>query len=109
MLEIIKHLEYVEDLRQESKVKHKMSDIIAITLFATIANANEWTEIYAFAEMNEEFLREHLELPNGLPSHDTIQRVMAIVNPQFLQRICKMRTRALGDREYALAFRCDIS
>ena len=99
MLELLKHLEYAEDLRQESKVKHKMGDIIAITLFATIANANEWTEIYAFAEMNEEFLREHLKLPNGLPSHDTIQRVMAIVNPQFLQRIQLLWNEMLSTNE----------
>ena len=87
MLEILKYLEYVEDNRQPWKIKHKASDCIAITLFATLANANEWTEIHAFAEMNENFLRKYLELPNGIPSHDTIQRVMSMVKPQFLQNM----------------------
>ena len=87
MLEVLKYLEYVEDKRQPWKIKHKASDCIAITLFATLANANEWTEIQAFAEANEEFLRQYLELPNGIPSHDTLGRVMAMVKPQFLQNM----------------------
>jgi len=89
MLEILSYLEYAEgkDSRQQSKVQHKMKDVIAITLFATIANANEWEEIEEFGKANEGFLREYLELPYGIPSHDTIQRVIAIVNPQFLQNM----------------------
>ena len=87
MLEVLKYLEYVEDKRQPGKIKHKASNCIAITLFATLANANEWTEIQAFAEANEEFLRQYLELPNGIPSHDTLGRVMAMVKPQFLQNM----------------------
>jgi predicted transposase YbfD/YdcC len=89
MLEILNQLDYAEgkDIRQQSKVKHKMKDVIAIALFATIANANEWEEIEVFGRANEEFLGEYLELPYGIPSHDTIQRVIAIVNPQFLQNM----------------------
>ena len=55
MLEVLKYLEYVEDKRQPGKIKHKASDCIAITLFATLANANEWTEIQAFAEATKTF------------------------------------------------------
>ena len=82
MLEVLKYLEYVEDKRQPGKIKHKAS--VAITLFATLANTNEWTEIQAFGEANEEFRRQYLELPNGIPSHDTRGRVMAMVNPQIM-------------------------
>ena len=46
MLELLGKLSTVEDRRQEKKVRHKMSDIIAIVLFASLANANEWIEIY---------------------------------------------------------------
>jgi len=84
---IIKKLNELKDPRQKWKIKHKIGDIVAITLFAMIANANEWCEIAAFAEMNEEFMRKHLELPNGIPSHDTIQRVMSIVEPSKLQEL----------------------
>ena len=87
MREILEKLSRVEDRRQEKKVQHKMSDIIAIVLFASLANANEWIEIYYFAKEREAYLRKYLELPNGIPSHDTIQRVFAMVSPEFLQQI----------------------
>ena len=87
MLEVLKKLCTVEDRRQEKKVQHKMSDIIAIVLFASLANANEWMEIYYFAKEHEAYLRKYLTLRNGIPSHDTIQRVFAMVSPEFLQQI----------------------
>jgi len=80
MEELIKYLETVIDLRQAKKVKYKMSDIIAIVFFTTLANAENWSEIYLFASLHEEYLKKYLELPNGIPSHDTISRVFATVN-----------------------------
>ena len=85
MAELLQFLEMVTDSRQEKKVLHKMSDIIALVFLATLANANEWTEIEIFGKEHEGYLRKHLELPHGIPSHDTIQRVFAIVSPEFLQ------------------------
>ena len=61
-----------------------MEDIILITLFAVLAKCDEWTEIELFANKKEKWLRKYLELPNGIPSHDTIQRVISILNPQTL-------------------------
>ena len=73
-----------DDTRYQPNVKHKMEDIILITLFAVLAKCNEWTEIETFARKKEKWLRQYLELPNGIPSHDTIQRVISILNPQIL-------------------------
>ncbi len=87
------------DPRQRGKVKHKIKDIVAIVLFASIANANEWTEIQAFAEMNEAFLRKYLDLPNGIPSHDTIARVMAIIPTTFFKMIQECWTEMLSTNE----------
>jgi predicted transposase YbfD/YdcC len=87
MVEFFGSLESIDDPRQPWKVKHSVKDIVAVSLLATIANANEWAEIYAFAEMNEEFLRRYLDLPNGIPSHDTIQRVMSMIEPKVLQNL----------------------
>lgn len=72
------------DTRYKPNVKHKMEDIILITLFAILAKCDEWTEIEAFARKKEKWLKKYLELPNGIPSHDTIQRVISILNPQSL-------------------------
>jgi predicted transposase YbfD/YdcC len=86
MNNILRWLSVAEDIRQQSKVKHLMSDIIAIVFFASLANANEWIEMYCFAVTNEKFLRKYLELPYGIPSHDTIQRVFGIVCPEYLEQ-----------------------
>ena len=49
-----------------------IEDIILITLFALLTKCNEWKEIESFAKKKEKWLRKYLELPNGIPSHDTI-------------------------------------
>ena len=67
-----------------------------------LANADEWEMIEDFAYANEEFLRNYLELPNGLPSHDTIQRVIALINPKEMQGIqmawCEIVNSEEGDK-----------
>jgi len=99
MKEALMYLESIEDNRQQKKVKHLMKDIIAIVFFASLANADEWTDICYFAAEEEMFLRNYLELPNGIPSHDTIQRVMAIVSPEYLQRFREKWNEALSKGE----------
>ena len=53
-------------------------------LFAVLAKCNEWTEIESFAKKKEKWLKKCLELPNEMPSYDTIQRVISILNPHTL-------------------------
>jgi predicted transposase YbfD/YdcC len=89
MNNILQWLEEVEDCRQAKKVKHLLKDIIALVFFASLANASEWIEIYYFGVTNEKFLRQYLTLPHGIPSHDTIQRVFAMVSPSYLQTFQK--------------------
>ena len=96
---LLKYLNTVTDIRQESKVRHKMSDIIALVFFALLSNADIWEEIEIFGEEHEEFLRKYLELPNGIPSHDTIQRVFAMVSPEFLQKYQILWNEMLNSNE----------
>lgn len=74
----------LNDTRVQYKVKHNMSDIVMITLLGILANANTWNEIHCFAKSHETWLKTFLELPSGIPSHDTIQRVISIINPSTL-------------------------
>lgn len=73
-----------ENTRYAPNIRHKMEDIILIVLFAILAKCNEWTEIESFAKKKEKWLKKHLELPNGIPSHDTIQRVISLLDPNSL-------------------------
>ena len=58
-------------------------------LFAKLANADDWEEVEIFAESNEEFLKNYIELGNGIPSHDTMQRVMGSIAPEYIQNVYK--------------------
>lgn len=74
----------IEDPRQAHKVKHRLDDIILLAIFAIISNAQSWTEIEAFGQAKEAWLRQYLVLENGIPAHDTIQRVFQLLAPEIL-------------------------
>ena len=60
---------------------------MVIVLFATLANADDWVEIALFANLHKDYLKKYIELKNGVPSHDTIQRVMGLISPDVLQQL----------------------
>jgi predicted transposase YbfD/YdcC len=60
---------------------HKLIDIVVMAVCGTIAKCDGWEEIEEYGERKEAFLRGFLELPNGIPSHDTFNRVFAILDP----------------------------
>ncbi|MDR1301560.1 MAG: transposase family protein [Treponema sp.] len=88
LIELRKELETREDMRFEPYVEHLLSDIVMITLLAVMAQANEWNEIAEFARMKAPWLRRFLVLPHGIPSHDTIQRVMSMIDGRVLYSLC---------------------
>ena len=97
-LEYLKILEEV-DSRQQKKVLHKISEIIGISLYAMLGNANDPVEIEGFCEEHEEFLREYFVLENGIPSHDTIYRAFGMVAPEYLQGLQKKFNELLNTNE----------
>lgn len=99
MEDVFEYLKTVEDRRQQRKVRHKMGDIIALVFFASIANADDFVEIELFGKEHKVFLRKYLELPNGIPSHDTIQRVFAMVSPTFLEKFQLQWNEMLNSNE----------
>ena len=75
----------MEDPRVERTRRHNFIDIIAMTISAVICGCDDWYEIELFARTKEAWLRQFLELPNGIPSHDTFNRVSAALDPKALQ------------------------
>lgn len=87
MEQLLQWMEIIEDVRQQSKVRYSLKDILAIVLFATLANADTWEEIEDFARNQEEYLHKYLELKNGISSHDTIQRAMGMIRIEYIQQL----------------------
>ena len=86
---LIDHFSEVEDPRLDRTKKHNVIDIISITVMATISGMQNWIEIVDWAETNEEWLKTILELPGGIPSHDTFGRVFSLINPESFQEAFK--------------------
>jgi predicted transposase YbfD/YdcC len=69
------------DPRQEGKISHKLIDIVMIAISAVLSGAESWTEIEFFGEIQRKWLSTFLELPNGIPSHDTFREVFMRLDP----------------------------
>ena len=78
------------DRRIIGKVSHKLHDILVITVCAVISGLEHWTQIEDFARANEQWFKTFLDLPNGIPSHDTFGKVFSFLDPdEFERRIQK--------------------
>ena len=79
---ILEYFSSVADPRIELKTMHILVEIIAMTLCAIIAGADDWVEVANFSNEKKEWLKTFLKLPNGIPSHDTFGRVFSLINPE---------------------------
>ena len=82
---IIDHFKGIEDPRIERNKKHLVWDIISLTICAVVCGCETWEEIELYGKEKEDWLQTILELPNGIPSHDTIRRLFIRLNPEQLQ------------------------
>ena len=88
-------LECIEDTRQKSKVRYPIKEIVLIVFSCTLSNVDDWEDMEMWAKHYINLLREYLEFKNGIPSHDTIQRVMGNDRPRiYTESIHKMDINA---------------
>lgn len=83
---VLRHFYTLADFRQEKKIKHKLIDIIVIIVCAVASGAETFQDIGLYALCMEEWLKSILELPNGVPSHDTIERIMRRLDPDEFRK-----------------------
>lgn len=84
-LSILKYFKPLKDPRRRHRRLHLLQDIITIAMCAVIAGAQDWQEIELFGRKRREWLARFLPLPNGIPSHDTLERVFDRIHPQAFQ------------------------
>ena len=79
------HFTNLPDPRVERTKQHLLIDIITIAICAVICGADSWVSMETYGQAKQQWLQQFLELPNGIPSHDTFARVFARIDPQQFQ------------------------
>lgn len=95
---IIEEFDTLEDPRIERTKLHPLIDIVTITICAVICGADGPSDIEQYGHEKHDWLKTFLALPNGIPSHDTIGRVLARIEPtqfqscflRWIQTICHL-------------------
>jgi predicted transposase YbfD/YdcC len=91
----------LKDPRVNRTKRHSLPDILAIAICGVICGADGWVQIAKFGRCKQEWFKTFLELPNGIPSHDTFGRVFAALDPRafeecFAQWIAALTTASQG-------------
>ncbi len=84
---LLKLLGELDDPRIDRNKKHLLVDVLTIAICGVVSGAEGWEHIEMFARIKEDWLRSFLELPNGIPSHDTIARVFRAIDPDQFQEV----------------------
>lgn len=85
-ISILEQFSQLKDPRVDRTKRHKLIDVIAIAICAVICGANGWTDVELFGRSKREWLKGFLELPNGIPSHDTFGRVFSMLDAEVFER-----------------------
>lgn len=94
-VDIIEHFSSLSDPRVHiKKNEHKLIDIIVISICAVICGAESWHEISQYGIAKHDWLKTFLHLPNGIPSHDTFNRIFHLLRPEEFQRCFSSWIRA---------------
>jgi predicted transposase YbfD/YdcC len=84
-LSVARYFARLRDPRRNHLKRHLLFDIVVITLCAVICGAQDWQQVVTFARRRRAWLGTFLRLPNGIPSHDTFERVFDRLDPQAFQ------------------------
>jgi len=96
-LAIVKFFRKLKDPRVKRRKKHLLLDIIAIAICAVIAGCDDWQQIETFGDNRLEWLKQFLPVANGIPSHDTFERVFDRLDPGAFQACFRDWMNALCD------------
>lgn len=93
---IKRHFRTLKDPRIVGRSRHRLIDIIVLGICGVIGNCDDWPDIELFAKHRLAWFKRFLELPNGIPSHDTLKRVFGKLDPRGFERCCVSWLRAVA-------------
>jgi predicted transposase YbfD/YdcC len=85
-LSLAHHFADLNDPRIDRSRLHELLDIVAIAICAVVAGADSWDDIEDFGNAKHDWLKTFLDLPNGIPSHDTYRRLFERLDPDEFQK-----------------------
>jgi predicted transposase YbfD/YdcC len=91
------HFASLRDKRMERCRKHSLQDILVIAICGFICGVDNWVDMELFGWEKLEWLRTFLDLPNGIPSHDTFGRVFSMVEPEAFARCFTQWVQTVAD------------
>ena len=103
----LESLSNVSDKRNMSYITYPIQEILFISFFAVLANANNWIEIGNFAIRKKEWIGHFFNVDKGVPSHDTIQRTLILVKPDELHTLISSYIIQIVDKMEQLAKELD--
>ena len=94
-MQIHEYFGSIEDPRIERSKLHSLSTIFGLTIIASLCGIKSWEQISSFGHFRQKELSVILDFSNGVPSHDTLERVYSVINPQHFLDCFMSWTQAL--------------
>ena len=91
------HLARLDDPRTGNAIRHPFLDVMLIAVCAAVSGADSWTEVETYGEAKQDFLEGFLELPNGIPSHDTFTRIFRLIDPVAFTHLFSRWSHAMSE------------
>lgn len=82
---VLKHFQQLQDPRVERTKDHSLVAIVTIAILAVLSGADGFVALETYGKAKQAWLETFLDLPHGIPSHDTFGRVFGILDPQELR------------------------
>jgi predicted transposase YbfD/YdcC len=88
-MSLLCHLQSIQYPRLARRRRHHLHSILVMALCATVAGADNWVEVAQFGQMHQKWFARLIDLPSGVPSHDTFARVFRLLDARQLERLCQ--------------------
>lgn len=82
---LVSQFSVIKDPRVAGRSEHKLIDIIVIAICGVICGADDWVAVESFGKAKHKWFKGFLELPAGIPSHDTFGRVFSLIDPSYFR------------------------